>query len=157
MFVDWLLLTGARPLNKRSRLDRSPMHLLHRAAQSVDDLFWRALKSDLTPRQWALLAAIASNEGCNQAELVDLTGIDRSTVAELMKRLIKRKLVARRRSQRDARAYNIGVTDEGRNVLKRVEPLTRRVEENVLHALGNRGSAFLDNLNLLATNLEVWD
>jgi DNA-binding MarR family transcriptional regulator len=142
-------------LSKDSRLDRSPMHLLHRAAQCVDDLFSKEVKPGLTPRQWALLTTISSNEGCNQAELVVLTGIDRSTIAELMKRLIKRRLVGRRRSEKDTRAYIIGLTDEGRRVLRSAEPLARRVDEKVLHALGNRSSAFLDNLNLLATRLVV--
>jgi DNA-binding MarR family transcriptional regulator len=141
-------------VSKRTGLGRSPMHLLHRASQCVDDLFSKEMRPGLTPRQWALLTAIASNEGCNQTNLVALTGIDRSTIAELMKRLIKRRLIARRRSEKDTRAYIVRLTDEGRRVLRSAEPFAGRVEEKVLNALGNRSSRFLDNLSLLATKLE---
>jgi hypothetical protein len=46
------------------------------------DLFKREIKSDLTPRQFVVLTVIAENEGCSQTDIVDATGIDRSTIAE---------------------------------------------------------------------------
>lgn len=136
-------------------LDRSPIHLLHRASQCVDDLFGRAVTSGLTPRQLALLATVANNPGCNQTILTARTGIDRSTMAEMMKRLLKKGLLSRRRSKTDTRAYVVTLTDNGARVLKSAEPLAKRVDEAVLRALGNRGPAFVDNLATLARNLEV--
>jgi MarR family transcriptional regulator, temperature-dependent positive regulator of motility len=137
-----------------STLDRSPVHLLHRASQSVADLFARVIKSDLTPRQLAVLTAIARQEGCSQTDIVDQTGIDRSTVAEMVRRLVGKGLIERRRSKKDARAYVIKLSQDGHRVLKGAEPLARRVDDKVLHALGSRGGAFLDSLSLLAQRLE---
>jgi DNA-binding MarR family transcriptional regulator len=42
---------------------------------------------DLTPRQLAVLVTVANNEGLSQTGLVDRTGIDRSTLADIVRRL----------------------------------------------------------------------
>jgi DNA-binding CsgD family transcriptional regulator len=45
-------------------LARSPIHLLHRAHQAVGQIFTNGMKTgDLTPRQLAVLVAVAENEG----------------------------------------------------------------------------------------------
>jgi DNA-binding MarR family transcriptional regulator len=141
-------------LSKSSELDRSPMHLLHRASQSVEDLFSRAANSGLTPRQLALLVTVASQPGCNQIEIVARTGIDRSTTAEMMKRMIKKGYVVRKRSERDTRSYVVHLTDKGRRALKNAEPVAKRVDEKVLRALGSRSAVFLENLEALARQLQ---
>jgi DNA-binding MarR family transcriptional regulator len=140
--------------SRRSVLDRSPVHLLHRASQTVADLFSREIKSDLTPRQLAVLTAVARNEGCNQTDIVDQTGIDRSTMAEMVRRLVQKGLIERRRSKKDTRAYVIKLSQVGLRVLKGAEPLAKRVDDKVLHALGSRSGAFLDSLSMLAQRLE---
>jgi DNA-binding MarR family transcriptional regulator len=61
-------------------LGRSPLHLLHRAQQLSEILFEAEVGTDLTPRQFAVLTAVAENEGLNQTGIVKRTGIDRSTM-----------------------------------------------------------------------------
>ena len=78
----------------------------------------RAGRRDLTPRQYAVLLTVAQNEGLNQTQLVELTGIDRSTLADVVRRMLKKGLLQRRRTRDDARAYAVKLTDEGRKVLK---------------------------------------
>ena len=141
--------------SKKIGLDRSPLHLLHRAGQSVTDLFKREIKSDLTPRQFAVLTVIAENEGCSQTDIVDATGIDRSTIAEMTQRLKTKGLLRRRRSKEDARAYVINLTNKGRRTLKSAEPLAERVNEKILQALGDRRSTLLDVLAAIAARLET--
>ena len=48
-------------------LDRSPIHLLHRAGQAVDIIFGAEMKADLTPRQLAVLVSVSANPGANQS------------------------------------------------------------------------------------------
>jgi hypothetical protein len=51
---------------KARLLDRSPIHLLHRAIQAAADIFAAEMKDDLTPRQLAVLVTVANNEGLSQ-------------------------------------------------------------------------------------------
>ena len=70
-------------------LDRSAMHLLHRAGQCAAEIFpSEARTSGLTPRQFAVLMVVADEEGLTQTELVERTGIDRSTLADIVARLL---------------------------------------------------------------------
>ncbi|MCK9911289.1 MarR family transcriptional regulator, partial [Microbacteriaceae bacterium K1510] len=78
---------------------------------------------DLTPRQYAVLVAVAQNEGVSQTLLVEKTGVDRSTLADIVRRMLKKGLLQRRRTKEDARAYSVKLTDEGWRVLKAADPL----------------------------------
>ena len=121
---------------KSTGLDRSPTHLLHRAGQGAENFFHAEMgDSELTPRQLAVLVAVAQDEGVSQTGLVEATGIDRSTMADLVRRLHNKGLLRRRRTKEDARAYAVKLTDEGRRVLRTAEPLAKRVDDRVLAAL----------------------
>jgi DNA-binding MarR family transcriptional regulator len=118
------------------RLDRSPIHLLHRAGQCAGDVFLAEIgDSDLTPRQYAVLVTVSQNEGLSQTDLVDRTGVDRSTLADIVRRMLKKGLLQRRRTKEDARAYAVRLTEDGWRVLRTCEPMIKRVEERILQAL----------------------
>jgi DNA-binding MarR family transcriptional regulator len=138
------------------RLHRSPIHLLHRAGQCAGDVFHAELRDgDLTPRQLAVLLTVSQNEGLSQTGLVDRTGIDRSTLADIVRRMQKKGLLQRRRTKEDARAYAVKLTDEGRRILKTAEPLAKRVDERVLEALPSRQrEQFLDDLQTIVDALQ---
>lgn len=137
------------------KLDRSPLHLLHRAGQCAADIFQTELgEGDLTPRQYAVLLTVSMNEGLSQTHLVERTGIDRSTLADIVRRMLKKGLLQRRRTKEDARAYAVKLTDEGWRVLKSAEPLTRKVDERILSALGaGQKDRLLQDLNSIVQAL----
>ncbi|HET6388819.1 MarR family transcriptional regulator [Hyphomicrobium sp.] len=139
-----------------NRLERSPLHLLHRAGQCAADLFQTELGGDdLTPRQFAILLTVAQNEGVNQTQLVELTGIDRSTLADVVRRMLKKGLLQRRRTREDARAYAVKVTDEGAKILKAREPLARRVDDRILASLpAQHRDRFLQDLGTIIQALD---
>ena len=67
------------------QLERSATHLIHRAGQCATDIFpSEARASGLTPRQFAVLMIVAEEEGLTQTDLVERTGIDRSTLADIV-------------------------------------------------------------------------
>lgn len=118
------------------RLDASAIHMLHRASQAADEMFAHETSgAELTPRQFTVLAALESLESASQTQIVDATGIDRSTLADIVKRLVKRGLLTRRRSRSDARAYVVRLTPEGRAMLVATKPAARRVEERLLEQM----------------------
>jgi DNA-binding MarR family transcriptional regulator len=137
-------------------LDRSPIHLLHRAVQAAESIFAAEVgDSDLTPRQLAVLITVAHNEGIIQTGLVELTNIDRTTLSELVKRMQRRGLLQRRRSKEDTRAKVVTLTDEGRRLARTAEPLGKRIDERVLGALPvGRSAQFLGALETIVETLQ---
>jgi len=119
-------------------LASSITHLLHRACQIADSIFNdEAGKTGLTTRQFAVLIAVAQNKDISQTGLVQITGIDRSTVAEIVKRLLRRGLIKRKRTRLDARAYAVRLTDEGEALMREAEPAARRAEDRLRSAFSD--------------------
>ena len=120
-------------------LAHSPIHLLHRAGQVAGDVFAAKMsRSEITPRQYAVLVTVAHNEGLSQTHLVELTGIDRSTLADVVRRMLKKGLLQRRRTKEDARAYAVKLTDEGLKILEKTEVQARHVDNRILEVLPPR-------------------
>ena len=110
-------------------INRSAMHLLHRAGQCAGDLFAEEVVIALTPRQFAALLTISKEEGLSQTDLVELTGIDSSTLADIIRRMMKKGLILRRRTKADARVYAVKLTEEGANArLLAALPETKRAD-----------------------------
>jgi DNA-binding MarR family transcriptional regulator len=142
--------------NAGGQLTRSPIHLLHRASQAVEVVFASEVEvQSLTPRQLAVLMTVAQNEGLSQTGIVDRTGIDRSTLADIVRRLHKKGLLQRQRTKEDARAYAVKLTGAGRRVLGTAEPLTKRVEDRILSALpAKQRDQFMHALALIVSALQ---
>lgn len=119
-----------------SSLQRSPLHLLHRVEQCAGAVFLAELgEADLTARQYAVLLTVAEHQGMSQTQIVEQTGIDRSTIADIVRRLLNKKLLQRKRTAEDARAYAVKLTERGKSILKSVTPRVRRVDDKILAAL----------------------
>lgn len=136
-------------------LSASMLHLLHRAGQVADEMFSEEMQgSELTPRQFAVLRVLQRLETASQTDIVNETGIDRSTLADIVKRLVSRGLIARRRSKADARAYAVRLTAAGREALSSAEPASERVEDRLLKTLPQaRRDAFIQSLAALVEAL----
>ena len=132
-------------------LDRSASHLLHRAQQFAAEQFEGLGDADITLRQFAVLAAVQEQEGCSQSDLVKTTGIDRSTLADMVQRLEKRDLIERRTALHDARAKSVHLTEPVREALEKSSPIVQKADEAILSMLPkNRRRAFVGILGLLA-------
>jgi DNA-binding MarR family transcriptional regulator len=109
---------------------------------------------DLTPLQYAVLVTVAHNEGLSQTNLVERTGIDRSTLADIIRRMLKKGLIQRRRTKEDARAYAVKLSDEGWRTLKSAEPLAKRIDDKIMAALpGSNRERFIQDLNVIVAAL----
>lgn len=133
-------------------LANSPGHLLRRAQQFTVDLYTRGSGPDgLTPRQFAVLHTVQQNEGLSQTDLVRLTGIDRSTLADMISRMLKRDLLARKRTEADQRANAVRITATGRRALKAAMPHIARTDQGVLSALpASKRALFLQALTIIS-------
>ncbi len=124
---------GAAPNPVLSFAAHSATHLLHRAGQHAEEMFARATGDlGITARQFVVLAAIDGLERPSQTALCETSGIDRSTLADIVRRLEMRGLIHRERTKTDARMYAVSVTDEGRALLMRAAPVAIAVERELL-------------------------
>lgn len=134
-------------------LNSCVLHMLHRAQQAADEAFATAFSdTGLTPRQLAVLVIVSEREGTNQVGLVDATGIDRSTTADLVRRLMRKGYLARRRARHDARSNVLRLTDEGRALLASFRARAAEVDRMLLDALpeASRG-LFIEALGRIAS------
>ena len=64
--------------------------------------------------QARVLTMVSMQEGINQKDLAFLLGIRPQTLGSMLQKLEERGLVARKKSEADARAIEVSLTDEGR-------------------------------------------
>jgi DNA-binding MarR family transcriptional regulator len=133
-------------------LDRSPSHLLHRALQLALDIYTEEIgQAAVTQRQFAVLTAVAARPGCTQSDLVRATGIDRSTLAELVARLIGKQLLARQRSESDARANTVTLTPAGQAAMEEAAPRVAAADDRILGLMpAGKRDQFLKTLRAMA-------
>lgn len=141
-----------KTLNGKS-LAKSPHHLLKRAAQHAANIYAvNNGRAGLTQRQYTLLQAVDHNEGVSQSDLVRITGIDRSTLADLVARLMTQGYLQRRRTREDGRTNSVRLTASGRRMLKAAEPSAGDVDKQILAAIPSRyRKGFLEGLTILAS------
>ncbi|MGD9814089.1 MAG: MarR family winged helix-turn-helix transcriptional regulator [Hyphomonadaceae bacterium] len=132
------------------KLAVSPSHLLHRAEQLAAVRFTQLVGSSVTLRQFAVLAAIAESPGLSQAELSAATGVDRSTLADMMSRMQKRGWITRTTSPKDARAHSVRLAASGVTILAAATQHARAADAAVLDLLPRaKRRSFLNTLTKL--------
>lgn len=125
-----------KPKKGLPALEKSPSHLLHRALQLALDIYADEQgEGGVTQRQYAVLAAVEAYEGLTQTDLVRATGIDRSTLADMVARMIVKGLLERQRSTADARANAVSLTEAGRLALTDAKPKMAAADARLLRLL----------------------
>ena len=128
--------TGQRKANGSVELAGTPSHLLRRCNQLFGDLFARESgDKDLTRQQYLVLTALEQHDDASQTMLVEATGIDRSTLAEMVRRMLDHGLLSRSRTEQDARANAISITPIGRRTLRGARLAAERAERALLDPL----------------------
>jgi DNA-binding MarR family transcriptional regulator len=150
---------GPRKANGGFDLSQSPSHLLRRCVQYANDLFSREPgASDLTKQQFTVLAAVEQNEGMSQTDLVAITGIDRSTLAEMIRRMIEKGLLDRERTEADQRANAVRIAMAGKKALRGARTASDRVERALLAGLATADRArFVKMLSTVVSHAESED
>lgn len=130
------------------------LQAIHRARQIIDARY--ELGAPITATQLIVLRSASDNPGCSQTDLVRATGIDRSTLADIVRRLVNNGLLARRRDRRDARAYVVTITDKGKTAMNDALKYAAETERFVFTRLSaSEGKALMAALNKIAAPEEV--
>ncbi|MEL6568887.1 MAG: MarR family winged helix-turn-helix transcriptional regulator [Pseudomonadota bacterium] len=132
-------------------LGASLSHLLHRAQQlAANESAEQLREAGVTLRQFSVLAAVSQEDGPSQSRLVDMTGIDRSTLADMLNRMERADLISRAVSKADARAKSVALTEKGRDALDTATPAVRSADDALIATLAkNRRAGFVDLLTTL--------
>jgi DNA-binding MarR family transcriptional regulator len=146
-------MTGSKDVKQ---LTRSVHHLLKRAAQYASTIYMdRVGKSGLTQRQFTVLAAVNEHDGVSQTTLVKMTGIDRSTLADLVSRLLAQGYLQRRRSKEDGRTNSVRITAAGKKVLRSASPGADDSDRTLLQSISpSLRRPFAEALALLADEMD---
>ena len=143
---------ASTPLHAPFEPNLSPSHLLHRAQQMAADLHVAAFGSTgLTQRQVAVLAVLGAHDGISQTDLVTKTGIDRSTLAEMVARMEAKGLMVRVKSATDSRANAVSLTPSGAEALVDALPKLADIDKGVLAFLpASRRETLIELLTRIA-------
>ena len=111
----------------------------------LDDLL---RPSGITALQYTALTVLARRDGLTSAELARNAFVTPQSMGDMVTTLERRDLVVRHRDPRHARRLLISLTPAGQELLARVEPEVRALEEKMLGGLGaGERAALRDYLN----------
>lgn len=132
-------------------LFETPCHLVRMALKRAYDIFLEEVGgAGLTPPQFSVVLAVHQNAGIKQNDLVKLTGSDRSTVAELVGRLVARGFLVRKRLKDDQRVNRLLTTEEGEASLRNVITGAISAEERIIAPIPeDKREDFIDCLKLI--------
>lgn len=111
-------------------------YLIRLCQQRAVDLFVEEVGVDgPNPRQFSVLVNVFQNPGMSQTALVEASGIDRSTLTEVLKRMIDRGMISKRRAEADQRTNALFLTDQGLATLESAFEDADRTQEKILEPL----------------------
>lgn len=103
--------------------------ILIRRAQQAHVFHWqRIVSAEISGPQFGVLTALMTTPGLSQADLCSQLDLDRSTIADIVHRLVNRGLVKRARDGKDQRRYNLTLTDLGIAETKALEPKVAKLD-----------------------------
>jgi DNA-binding MarR family transcriptional regulator len=113
-----------------------PGFLIRRLNQIHLSLFFESCKGfDITPVQYGLLTTLDEQPGLDQTSLCAEIGVDRTTMADVLRRLEERGLVRREPSPDDGRQKVAYITSRGRRAMKEMYENMREAQVRFLAPL----------------------
>jgi DNA-binding MarR family transcriptional regulator len=133
--------------------------LLHDAARLMRREFDRRAKSSgLTRAQWAVLAALARNEGSNQTALAEVLDIEPITLVRLIDKLEDAGWVERRADPDDRRVRRLFLTETARPLMQQFRGLADATNDAALLGLDpSERRQLFDLLTKVRSNLSGRD
>jgi DNA-binding MarR family transcriptional regulator len=106
-------------------------HLIRRSHQRVAALYSLEIGRDLPSPQFSVLLTAYQNPGLAQIHLINLIGIDRSTVSSLVQRLVRKGMLTRKRVTKNQRADALFITKKGIAAVEAAIPGAVRVHRRI--------------------------
>ncbi|WP_175159348.1 MarR family winged helix-turn-helix transcriptional regulator [Paraburkholderia fynbosensis] len=127
-------------------LARHTGSLVRRAQQRHLAVWLREVSAEVTSVQYAALVVLHETPGVNQRQLGDELDVDRSTIADLVARMVRNGLIERQDDPADKRSYILFLTSAGKKQLAMLRPRVDNVDRILTAALSPLESAELRRL-----------
>ena len=109
---------------------------LARRLQQAHHLLWNTMVSEeITSPQFAVLNTLVTEPGLDQRTVGERVGLDRSTIAEVIGRLVSRGLLGKVRDPQDGRRFLLRLTEEGERVQRKLAVRAARMNQIFLAPL----------------------
>lgn len=140
-------------------LERAIPYLLARAGTRMGQSFSRELKQfNLSLTEWRICVALHHQPHQRLSDLALHTSTEPSTLSRTVDGLLQRGVVVRDRSDEDARALALALTEAGRDLALRIIPLAQLYERVSLSGLSfAQAESLRDMLRMVYDNLAVLD
>ena len=120
--------------------------LVRRAQQRHLAVWQSEVSTEITSVQYAALEILQRTPGVNQRQLGDELDVDRSTIADLVARMVRNELIERSDDPVDKRSYVLFLTAAGKKQLSILRPRVEEVERILTAKLTPRESVELRRL-----------
>jgi DNA-binding MarR family transcriptional regulator len=127
----------------------SLFHLFRNVYVSSSAIFQAEV--DLSVPQFVVLSLVDEYPDINQTELVNLSKIDRSTLADVITRLSGRGWIERCKSKGDGRTNELRITKSGLNRLKEANLAATAIERKLIELTEDKLIQALPALQLVAS------
>jgi DNA-binding MarR family transcriptional regulator len=129
--------SGAKAVNPLKQvLSARPGFLVRRLHQIHDALFFRECQAqNITPVQFGILTALSMNPWLDQKAIGDELALDRTTTADVLKRLEEKGLIERRVNPEDRRSRLSVISRAGLRTLRELYDGMHSAQEQLLAPL----------------------
>ena len=117
-------------------------------SNTVSQAIARAYESrfDLSIPEWRVMAVVARYPGISAVDVVTRTAMDKVAVSRAVTRLVDAGRVSRRHDASDRRRVRLQLSPAGRAVYRKVVPVARRYERELVSSLSAQDLGQLDAL-----------
>ncbi len=117
--------------------------------------FLKEEECGITNEQWIVLKVIEANPAVSQTEIAEKSQKDKTNITRILDLLEKRACIERRKDDRDRRMYRVHITEQGKEILNTVNPITQKTDEICTQALSkNQVMALIDSLDAVCDNIK---
>ena len=114
----------------------------------------RAREIGVTRPQWLVLSVLQRHEGIKQGGLAEILEVEPITAGRMIGRMQEAGLVERREDSTDRRARRLYLTDRGREIIERLQPLAVETSDEALKGVSAQDKKQLSRiLEMMLENL----